>query len=191
VWCQKLCGAKTYQLFAPKPQAENLCPKALVPPMTTARGFGITPTTGRHWFGSCIRPANNPRVSRHKTTLLSLPLNLALSPQLCPHENIYQLKILLSRCPARLPCCQDNHAMYLCFTLFLRLDLRKTASRHPAVFVRTCHALVPSISPTTTPLQPYPYMCPSLLTPTHWRCTPFPPPCPSRRNKPLHQCSQN
>jgi hypothetical protein len=22
----KLCGAKSYQLFAPKPQAENLCP---------------------------------------------------------------------------------------------------------------------------------------------------------------------
>jgi hypothetical protein len=34
VWCQELCEAKPYQLFALKPQAENLCPPTLGLPMT-------------------------------------------------------------------------------------------------------------------------------------------------------------
>ena len=42
----KLCGAKSYQLFAPKPQAENLCPSALVPPMTLPRVLVSHPPQG-------------------------------------------------------------------------------------------------------------------------------------------------
>jgi hypothetical protein len=159
----KLCGAKSYQLFAPKPQAENLCPSALVPPMTLPGVLVSHPPQG---------DTGSEAVSGRRTTRVS-PVTephcchclctWPECPNLSPCENYVIMKNFVVLMPARLPLLSRNPCHVLVMHPFSQARLTKLLAVipwcllvlfNPGSIFLSYHCSAVTL-PLTAPVPPY------------------------------------